>query len=102
MTMPYQRHLEINVNGIRCYMFENEKYYKASGMKGSYFIKASDYEKLSIKQAAITIYQYTNAMKGLEKVKSFAKTVVKDEYELLLLAGPKISSHFKIYNLEQF
>ncbi len=81
----------------KCYVFNNEKYYKAKGMRGTYYIKVSDYMKISLKQVAIVIYEY--ALNELKKIKCFIKTM--ESSDILFIAGPKISPHFKMYDLEK-
>lgn len=97
MPKPYHTSLEKKSNTIKTYIFDNEKYYKVVGMKGSFYIKVSDYEKVSVKQVAITIYKYT--LHGLKKIQSFIKSLQSED--ILFIAGPKISTHFRMYGLEK-
>jgi len=83
--------------GKKCYIFDNEKYYKVKGMKGTYYIKVIDYQKVDLKQVAITIYEY--AFDGLKKIRCYIKTI--ETSDILFIAGPKISPHFKMYDLEK-
>jgi len=97
MSKTYNTSLVQKSNTIKTYTFHNEKYYKVVGRKGSFYIKVSDYEKISVKQVAITIYKYT--LSGLKKIKSYIKTLQSED--ILFIAGPKISTHFRMYGLEK-
>lgn len=82
---------------LKSYTFENEEYYKVMGMKGCFFIKVSDYIKVTVKQVAMVIYEYT--LTGLRKIKSYIKSM--ENSDILFIAGPKIAHHFKIFDLEK-
>lgn len=81
----------------KCYTFDDETYYKAKSMKRNFYIKVSDYENLSVSQAAIVIYEYT--LQGLQQIKSFIRLM--ESHDILFIAGPRISTQFKMYDLEK-
>ena len=97
MPVSHRTNLENEVVNHKCYTFDNEEYYKIKGMKGNYFIKIVDYAKITLRQVAIIIYEYT--INGLKKIKSYIKSM--ESSDILFVAGPKISTHFKMYDLEK-
>ncbi len=86
-----------NTVEYKCYTFDNEQYYKIIGMKDSYFINIVDYAKITLNQISLEIYEYSNS--GLKKIKSYIKSM--ENSDILFVAGPKISTHFKMYDLEK-
>ena len=97
MPLSHGTKPEKKIMNHKCYTFDNEKYYKIKGMKGCYFIKIVDYAKITRKQVAMIIYEYTN--NGLKKIKSYIKSM--ESSDILFVTGPKISTHFKMYDLEK-
>ena len=81
----------------KCYIFDNVSYYKVISRKATYYIKISDYHKVSLTQRAITLYEYT--MNGLIQIRSYIKSI---EYsDILFIAAPTIENRFKMFDLEK-
>jgi hypothetical protein len=81
----------------KCYTFKNESYYKILRMMGEYYIKVSDYEKITLKQSIVTLYSYT--FHGLKTMKCYAKfTKYSDK---LFISEVSTRDYFKMYDLEK-
>jgi hypothetical protein len=81
----------------KCYTFKNESYYKILRMMGEYYIKVSDYEKVSLKQLKVTLYSYT--FHGLKTMECYAKfTKYSDK---LFISQATTRDYFKMYDLEK-
>lgn len=81
----------------KTYTYDDVAYYKVMGMNTQYFIKVSDYHKVTLCQKAVELYQYS--VSGLLKVKAYIKSI--DSSDILLIAAPTISSNFKMFDLEK-
>lgn len=79
------------------YIFDDEAYYKVVGMDASYYMKVKDYERITLRQTAVTLYEHT--CNGLEKVQSYIKSI--DFSDILFIAAPTVAHRFKMYDLEK-
>ena len=81
----------------KCYIFDDISYYKVMSRKATYYIKVSDYHKISLRQTAVTLYEYTR--NGLIQIKSYIKSM--EFSDILFIAAPTIANNFKMYDLEK-
>ena len=85
-----------NLDNKRCYIFDDVTYYKVKGKKSTYYMKVCDYHKITIKQSAIILYDYT--LNGLIQVKSYIKSI---EFSDIIFIAPTIDKHFAMFDLEK-
>jgi len=89
--------IETKINNKKTYMYDSIAYYKIVGMNNQYFIKVSDYYKVTLRQKQVELFG--SGTSGLEKVKGYIKSI--DSSDILLIAAPSISSNFIMYDLEK-
>jgi len=89
--------LDTKINNNKTYIVDDIDYYKVLGMNNQYYIKVIDYYQVSLSQKPVELYRHS--IYGLEKVKGYIKSI--DSSDILLIAAPSISSHFKMFDLEK-
>ncbi len=81
----------------KCYIFDGVRYYKVISRKSTYFIKVSDYHKITLSQKAITLYE--KSRDGLIQIRSYIKSI--EFSDILFIAAPSVTSNFNMFDLEK-
>ncbi len=89
--------LGVKINNNKIYIIDSIEYYKLVGMNNHYYIKVSDYYKVTLSQQSFELFQHNTSK--LKKIKGYIKSI--DLSDILLIAAPSISSNFKMFDLEK-
>lgn len=89
--------LNLSADNKKLYIFEDQAYFKVVGMNDIYYLKVEDYDIISLKQTAITLYKLTR--KGLVSIQSYIKSI--DISDILFISAPTVAHRFKMFDLEK-